>query len=132
MASWTNADCSDASYQPEKYSAHGETTYSASVSGGKVKTFPTRECSMASSQRRGRAGSVRSASVTGAESATANGTTIDKIMCWTMCTLSSVVSYAARPDWVASTKAAMPAAKATVRPTGHRSPRPRSAFTPRA
>jgi hypothetical protein len=34
-----DGDCSDASYQPEKYSAHGETTYSSKVSGGKVSTL---------------------------------------------------------------------------------------------
>ena len=129
MASCTSEDCNDASYQPEKYSAHGEITYSSSVSGGKVSTLPTRECSTASSQRRGRGGRVRSASVTGADSATASGTTIDRIMCWTMCTLSRVVSYAARPDWVASTKAAIPSPKATDRPTGQWSPRPCRALT---
>ena len=40
-------------------------------------------------------GRVRSASVTGAPSARDSGTSIDSTMCWTMCTLSSVVSYVA-------------------------------------
>ena len=50
---------------------------------------------------RGRRGSGRSARVTGAPSASASGTSIERIMCWTMCTLSSVVSYAASPEAVA-------------------------------
>ena len=62
------------------------------MSGGNDSTFATRECSTASSQRRGACGSVRSASVTGAPSASASGTSIDSTMCWTMCTLSRVVS----------------------------------------
>ena len=91
----------------------------------------TRECSTASSQPRGRAGRVRSARVTGAPSASDSGTTIDSSMCWTMCTLSSVVSYAASPDVVANRKAPIPTTtNATVRPTGQRSPRRRSATTP--
>ena len=52
----------------------------------------TRECSTASSHRRGRGGSVRSISVTGAPSARNSGTTIESTMCWTMCTDSRVVS----------------------------------------
>ena len=43
----------------------------------------------------------RSASVTGAPSAQKTGTTIERIMCCTMWALSSVVSYAARPEEVA-------------------------------
>ena len=54
------------------------------------------------------AGRVRSASVTGAPSARASGTSIDSSMCWTMCTLSSVVSYAASPDEVAKQNDAHP------------------------
>src|SRR3546814_17141471 len=44
-------------------------------------------------------------------------------MCCTMCTLSSVVSYAEIPDEVAKTKPPIPApTHARVRPIGHRSP----------
>ena len=51
---------------------------------------------------------MRSASVTGAPSAQNSGTTIDRIMCCTMCTLSSVVSYAARPELVAKKNEPIP------------------------
>ena len=102
ISSWIHTDSSEASYQPVKYSAHGDTTYSRNARGGKDSTLATRECSSRSSSRRGDPGSVRSASVTGAPSASASGTTIDSTMCCTMWTLSSVVSYAARPDEVAT------------------------------
>ena len=74
---------------------------------------------------------MRSASVTGAPSASASGTTIDSSMCWTMCTLSRVVSYAASPDVVAKKNVPIPTTtNASVRPTGQWSPRRRSASTP--
>ena len=101
------------------------------VSGGKLSTFATRECRTASSQPRGRRGRVRSASVTGAPSARDSGTHIDSSMCWTMCTLISVVSYVERPDEVAKKKTPIPATtNASVRPTGQCTPRRRSASTP--
>ena len=76
---------------------------------------------------------MRSASVTGAPSASASGTSIDSSMCWTMWALSSVVSYAARPDIVANAKVPIPTTtNAKVRPTGHASPRRRSTTTPTA
>jgi hypothetical protein len=56
----------------------------ASASGGKVSTFAGHECSSHSSADRGRVGSVRSASVTGAPRARNIGVSIIKIMCWTM------------------------------------------------
>ena len=74
---------------------------------------------------------MRSASVTGAPSAQNSGTTIDRIMCCTMCTLSSVVSYAARPEEVAKKNDPIPpTTKDSVRPTGQRSPRSCSRQTP--
>src|SRR5680860_1205418 len=94
ISSCRKTDPSVASYQLEKYSAHGLITNSTNVSGANESTFATRECSSASSQPRGRDGNVRSISVTGAPSARNNGTSIDRIMCWTMCALSRTVSYA--------------------------------------
>ena len=89
-----------------------------------MSTLATREWTTVSSQRRGRGGSVRSASVTGAPSAQNSGTSIVRIMCCTMCTLSSVVSYAAIPELVANRNAPIPpATKDSVRPIGQRSPR---------
>ena len=52
-------------------------------------------------------------------------------MCWTMCTLSSVVSYAARPEEVATKKMPIPTpTNASVRPIGQWSPRRRRTTTP--
>ncbi len=106
-------------------------TKSVNVSGGKVSTFATRECRTASSHRRGRRGSVRSARVIGAPSAIANGTTIASTMCWTMCTDSNVSSYTARPETVARVALPMPTpTNDRVRPTGQWSPRRCSRTTP--
>ena len=68
---------------------------------GRTAPSPPASAAPPAASAAGAAGSVRSASVTGAPSASASGTSIDSIMCWTMWTLSSVVSYAARPDAVA-------------------------------
>ena len=105
------------------------------MSGGNESTATTFECRTASSQCRGPLldvpGSVRSASVTGAPSASASGTNIDRIMCWTMCTLSSVVSYVEIPDEVATKNDPMPRiTKEKVRPSGQWSPRLRRTSTP--
>ena len=98
--------------------------YSASVRGGNVSTRATLECSTLSSTLRGRRGRVRNASVTGAPSAQNSGTAIPRIMCCTMCTLSSVVSYAAMPELVAKKNSPIPpTTNERVRPIGHRSPR---------
>ncbi len=48
IISCTYVDSSEARYQPEKYSAHGETTYSVKVSGGNDSTRAKRECTRAS------------------------------------------------------------------------------------
>jgi hypothetical protein len=101
------------------------------VSGGKVSTFAALEWSTASSQRLGRRWRVRNASVIGAPRAIARGTTIVRIMCWAMCTLSSVSSYPPRPESTA--RAAEPIPRTTndsVRPIGQWSPRRRSRTTP--
>ena len=81
-----------ASYQPLKYRANGLATYSAHGTSGKLTTLATRECSTASSRRRGACGSVRSASVMGAPSARKTVATIDSSMCWTMWTANRLVS----------------------------------------
>ncbi len=92
MSACSNGEVRVASYHPEKYSAHGLTTYSANVSGANVSTRATRLCRTASSRARGRGGSVRSHSVSGAPRARKTGATMVSSMCCTMCTLSSVVS----------------------------------------
>ena len=103
----------------------------ARVSGTKVSTRASRECSTASSAARGRPGTVRSARVTGAPSAANIGVTIIKIMCCTMCTLNSTVSYAPNADIVASVaEPRPPIRKAALRRSGQWSPRRRSTASP--
>ncbi len=74
---------------------------------------------------------MRRASVTGAPSARNTGTHIDRIMCCTMCTLTSVVSYVDSPDVVAKKKPPIPrTTKDSVRPSGQCTPRRRRLSTP--
>ena len=112
-----------AAYQPLKYSAHGVTMKSVKVSGGNDSTFAARECRTDSSQLRGRRGSVRRARVMGAPSAMASGTSIARIMCCAMWTLSRVSSYVPSPETVAIAAATIPARNAAVRPSGQGLPR---------
>ncbi len=75
-------------------------------------------------------GSARSASVTGAPSTSRIGVSIDNSMWAVMCMLNIAGMYRPRPDDVVNSSTAQPSSQATVRPTGHRSPRRRSRITP--
>ena len=79
-------------YQPVKYRVNGVATNRIPATGGKDSTFANRECSRATSRLRHFTGSTRSASVTGAPRHRNTGVTIDRTMCWIMCTLISVSS----------------------------------------
>jgi len=89
-SSWCSRPSSSvASYQPLKYRAKGLATKNSQPTSGKLSSAAGRECSTASSARRERGGSVRSASVTGAPSARKTGPTMVSSMCWTMCGANS-------------------------------------------
>ena len=79
-------------YQPVKYSANGVATNRTPVTSGKESTCANRECSSAhqalAPAHRQRPQRQRHR---GAE-ARNTGVTMDRIMCWIMCTLISVSS----------------------------------------
>ena len=92
VSSWRNGERRVAAYQPGEVQRPRRDHEQRQRERREGQHLATRECSATSSQPRGRRGSVRSASVTGAPSARTSGTTIVSTMCCTMCTLSSVVS----------------------------------------
>jgi hypothetical protein len=67
--------------------------------------------------------------VTGAPSTSRIGVSIDSSMCAAMCMLNMAGIYRPTPDDVANSRTRHPSSHATVRPTGHVSPRRRSLTT---
>ncbi|CAB4892548.1 unannotated protein [freshwater metagenome] len=76
------------------------------------------------------AGRTRNDNVSAPPSASRTGASIDSIMCPVMCTLNTAVEYRPMPDDVLISSVRQPRTQATVRPTGHASPRSRSRRTP--
>ena len=91
-SSCSSRESSVASYQPLKYRTNGLETNSSQPTSGKDSTATGRLCRAASRARRGRRGSVRRASVTGAPRARNTVATIDSSMCWTMWTANRLSS----------------------------------------
>ena len=117
-------ECSVASYRPVKYSTNGLTTKSANVSSGKVRTLANRLCSTREQPARGRPGSVRRASVTGAPSARRSAPP-STAPCAAPCARTAASCRTPRcPERREEERPQPGPRKASVRPIGQRSPRP--------